>query len=156
MWKNRFTTVLLYQFGFTSCELSNQLGPIALPYLSDCSFWFGAVLLAQTCLSETLGLFFFFSSSPIYFIRLKQWNQCISEMNTKRIFTFLRWIPNIFHQMCLNYQHFHECVARVKLKIFSIHEMKYFGINQKKVNFLLILYLSDNNGKQTTSIITSS
>ena len=36
---------------------------------------------------------------------------------------------------------FHECVARVKMLIFSTHEMKYIWyLTKKKVNFLFILY----------------
>ena len=35
---------------------------------------------------------------------------------------------------------FFECVARVKMLIFSPHEMKYIWYLPKKVNFLFILY----------------
>ena len=36
--------------------------------------------------------------------------------------------------------------SRVKIPMFSTHEMKYFGIYQKKVNFLFMLYVFDING----------
>ena len=35
----------------------------------------------------------------------------------------------------LKYQHIHECVARVKLMILSIHEMKYFWLLPIKSKF---------------------
>ena len=35
---------------------------------------------------------------------------------------------------------FHECVARVKMLIFSPHKMKHIWYLPKKVNFLSILY----------------
>ena len=38
---------------------------------------------------------------------------------------------------------FHECVARVKMLIFSPHEMKYIWYLPKKVNFLFILYSTE-------------
>ena len=40
---------------------------------------------------------------------------------------------------------FHECVARVKMLIFSPHEMKYswYIYLPKKVNFLFILYSTE-------------
>ena len=38
---------------------------------------------------------------------------------------------------------FHECVARVKILIFSPHEMKYIWYLPKKVNFLFILYSTE-------------
>ena len=37
----------------------------------------------------------------------------------------------------------HECVARVKMLIFSPHEMKYICIHLKKVKFLFILYSTE-------------
>ena len=39
---------------------------------------------------------------------------------------------------------FHECLARVKMLIFSPHEMKYIWyLQKKKVNFLFILYSTE-------------
>ena len=38
---------------------------------------------------------------------------------------------------------FHERVARVKMLIFSPHEMKYFWYLPKKVKFLFILYSTE-------------
>ena len=38
---------------------------------------------------------------------------------------------------------FHECIARVKMLIFSPHEMKYIWYLPKKVNFLFILYSTE-------------
>ena len=38
---------------------------------------------------------------------------------------------------------FHECVARVKMLIFSPHEMKYIWYLPKKVDFLFILYSTE-------------
>ena len=37
----------------------------------------------------------------------------------------------------------YECVARVKMLIFSPHEMKYIWYLPKKVNFLFILYSTE-------------
>ena len=38
---------------------------------------------------------------------------------------------------------FHECVAQVKMMIFSPLEMKYIWYLLKKVNFLFILYITE-------------
>ena len=38
---------------------------------------------------------------------------------------------------------FHECVARVKMLIFSPHEMKYLVFAEKKYIFLFILYSTE-------------
>ena len=62
-----------------------------------------------------------------------------------------------FSSSVLKYQHFHKCVARVKLMIFSIHEIKYFWyLPKKKQIFFLFYTFLDNNGKQAASILTSS
>ena len=60
----------------------------------------------------------------------------------ERIFTFFRWIPKIFHRVCLKHQNFHECEAWVKILMFWPLKMKFFGIYRKKVNFLFILYVT--------------
>ena len=45
----------------------------------------------------------------------------------------------------LKISEFHECVARVKLLIFSTHSMKYFWYLPKKVNFLFIFFVKGKN-----------
>ena len=59
---------------------------------------------------------------------------------------FLRWVTNIFHWVCWKHQNFHECKARVKILMFSTHEMKYTWYLPKKYKFsfyfiLLIGYM---------------
>ena len=43
---------------------------------------------------------------------------------------------------------FHECVAQVKMLIFSPHEMKYIWYLSIKVNFLFILYSTEKQKAQ--------
>ena len=43
----------------------------------------------------------------------------------------------------LKHQKFHECAARMKISMFSTHEMKYIWYLLKKVNFLFFYFLED-------------
>ena len=58
---------------------------------------------------------------------------CFFEVNTKYISSSAVKKISIFH----------ECVARVKMLIFSPHEMKYIWYLPKKVNFLFIFYSTE-------------
>ena len=55
---------------------------------------------------------------------------------------FFEVITKYISSNVLKYQHFHECVARVKVMIFSIHEMKYFLDLPEKSKFSFYFILS--------------
>ena len=44
----------------------------------------------------------------------------------------------------LKTSYFHECAARMKISMFSAHEMNYISYLQKKVNFLFILFFLED------------
>ena len=73
-------------------------------------------------------------------VSYKTWTHCFIAntdtvllcLNTWRIFTFLRWIPNIFHRVCWKHQNFHERAARVKIIVSNTRD-----VYRKKSIFLL-------------------
>ena len=66
------------------------------------------------------------------------------RLNIYRIFTFLGE-NQIYFECGEKISIFHECIAQVKMLIFSPLEMEYIWYSPKKVNFL-ILYSSENTG----------
>ena len=82
----------------------------------------------------------------IIVIRLEAWLKnwltinLLKKYKIKSNFTFVRWIPNIFHLVGLKHRNFHSCWALMKILMFSTHSMEFVCacIHLKKVNILYV------------------
>ena len=92
---------------------------VTFPYGVSGKVWYLIVSIPDRC------LLFYFHWSILYEEHSKKRGIEIEDIY------FLRWMPNIFHRVCLKQQNFQECAVQVKILIVSTHQMKYIWYLQK-------------------------